>query len=120
MNTSSLIKMEYPFPPNSRAVIASLWRKDFEDADTAQAQDDSMGEIEKLTNEQRDITIGALNAYVEDMEWEHHPFTTEELVDSWRAMRHLCDLIRIGSIYLGVNGELYGLHEKVRILAEEG
>ena len=112
--------MEYPFPPNSRAILASLWRKDFEDADTEQAQNDAMGEMEKLAREQRDITLGALNSYVEDMEWEHHVFTTEELVESWRVMRHLCDLIRIGSIYLGVNGELYGLHEKIRILAEEG
>ena len=112
--------MEYPFPPNSRAILASLWRKDFEDADTEQAQNDAMGEMEELTRQQRDITIAALNSYVEDMEWENHPFTVEEMVDSWQVVRHLCDLIRIGSIYLGVNGELYGLHEKVRVLAEEG
>lgn len=111
--------MEYPFPPNSRAVLASLWRKDFEDADTEQAQNDAVEEMEKLTREQRDVTLGCLNSYMEDMEWENHPFTIDELVDSWKAVRHLCDLIRVGSIYLGVNGELFGLHEKIKILAEE-
>jgi hypothetical protein len=112
--------MEYPFPPNSRAILANLWRKDFEVADTEQTQNDAIGEMEKLMREQRDVTFEYLESYVDDGICETRPFSVEELVNSWRAIRHLCDFIRVGSACLWVNGELYGLHDKVKILAEEG
>ena len=111
--------MEYPFPPNSYAVLAKLWREDFEHADTQQAQEDALGEMEKLVLVQRLRTANVVDDYADKLRTTDAPFDVELMVDAWGTIRHLCNLIQVGASYLGLNGELYGLHEKIKVLAEE-